>query len=160
VQWTPIANNTTTSEALSLKVGFRKHVSTAALLLVATGSLQSQADNTQYRWENSEGGVVFSDRPPADGAEYKQLDTQPSSNRDPLQGQDNTEGTDTANAAAESADTKNDALCENARLKLVALEGSNKVSVRDAQGEVRDVTPEERAIAQQTAKARVEVYCD
>ena len=143
-----------------MKVGFRKHVSTAAFLLVATGSLQSHAENTQYRWENSDGGVVFSDRPPADGAEYKQLDTQPSSNPGPLQGQDNTEGTATANAAAQSTDTENAALCENARLKLVALEGSNNVSVRDDQGEVRELTPEERAIAQQTAKARVEVYCD
>jgi hypothetical protein len=144
-----------------LKSSFRNNLSAAMLLLVATGSIESVADNNQYRWENSRGEAVFSDRPPPNGIDYEVVGSQSTLNRvvsedegaDPL-------GVNPVDNSDKERNAENLALCEGAKMNLAALAGTNKVSVRNDQGEVVELSPEGREIARQTAEAKIDIYCE
>lgn len=130
------------------------------LLLVAASSVESIADSNSYRWQNSHGETVFSDQPPPSGEKYEVIrtPTSPPPVEESEAGNDSPE--ETASSGSGEGDSQNNAeLCKRAKMNLAVLEGPDKVSVRNEQGEVHEISAEERTIMQQTAKAKIEVYC-
>jgi len=157
------------SGVTTLKHGFRKNLGAALLLVMAVGSIESVADSNHYRWINSRGEPVFSDRPPPKGVDYEVISTRSTLKRVvsadegavPLEVNPSASNEfDAVDSAEEGRSKKNTALCERAKMNLLALEGDNKVSVRNEQGEVSELSPEAREIARQTAKATIDIYCD
>mgnify|MGYP001550745374 FL=1 len=55
---------------------------------------------------------------------------------------------------------KNNELCQRARTNLEALTSSPQVKIRNDQGDVRLLTPEEIEVQKQTASAQISVYCE
>jgi hypothetical protein len=136
--------------------------------LLLGGSMASSAGSTHYRWINDRGEPVFSDRPPPQGVDYEVISTQSSFKRvvpgeegavplevEPTVGNE-FEQVSTAQAGRAK---KNIVICEKARANLEVLENSDIVQVRDDQGELRDLSPEEMDIARETAKAKINIYC-
>ncbi|MFV8817835.1 DUF4124 domain-containing protein [Haliea sp. E17] len=148
----------------------RKPTATAlgliALLVAASPALQ--AGDVHYSWKNERGTVVYSDRPPPKGVDYEVISGGSGLKRvvDGDQGavpldlspQPGNEFEVTDAGAADRFE-KNKVLCEKAKMNLVALEGADAINVRDEQGEVTELGPEERAVALQTTRAQISVYC-
>lgn len=141
------------------------------LLVLAIGcSGNTFAGSNHYRWLNERGEPVYSDRPPPKGTSYEVISSSSSFKRQvsgdegavplettPSPGNDFT----AVDSSTEGRSEKNAALCERARANLEALTGeSGKITVRNAQGEVRELSAEEKIIERQTAQAQVSVYCE
>jgi hypothetical protein len=62
--------------------------------------------------------------------------------------------------AEQKRQKKNPELCQRARTNLEALTSSDQVKIRNDQGEIRLLTPEEMQIQRVTAEEQVRVYCD
>jgi len=157
------------SGVTTLKHDFRKNLNAALLLVMAIGSVESVADSNHYRWINSRGEPVYSDRPPPKGVDYEVISTQSTLKRVvsgdegavPLEVNPSASNDfDPVDSAEEGRSKKNSALCERAKMNLVALEAPRKATVRNDQGEQRELSPQEREVAKQTAKAQIDAYCD
>ena len=44
-------------------------------------------------------------------------------------------------------------------MNLIALEGADLIHVKNAAGESTQMSPDERAVATETAKAQIKVFC-
>ena len=151
-----------------MKLRFGSSLKWAVTLLTLVACLNAIAGTTYYRWLNTRGEPVHSDRPPPQGIEYEVISTGSSFKRVvpsdegavPLETKP-TPGNqfDQIDADAAARSTKNPELCDKARANLTALEISEKVQMRNAQGEMRYLTPEEILVERQTAKAQLSVYC-
>ena len=139
---------------------FYTNLGAAFLLLAVAGSLESVADNSQYRWENSRGEPVYSDRPPPDGVSYEVIKSQPTLKWG-VPGADGDVPQESDSSESEDGKSNNNVeLCQRAKTNLRMLESPDKVSERDEKGELRELSPKERTVMQQTAKAEIDVYCD
>jgi hypothetical protein len=158
-----------TEKVKVLKLAYRKIVRTTLLTLLVTSSIHSVAGNNQYRWVNSRGNPVYSDRPPPKGVDYEVVSAGSSLKRvvsagegavpleiEPRVGNE----FDQVDTAGAKRARKNPELCQRARKNLEALTSSPKVKVRNDQGEVRFLTPEEMEVQRQTARAQISVYCE
>ncbi len=137
-------------------------------LLLAAGSAAVYSDTVHYRWTNSKGGTVYSDRPPPEGVDYEVVSSGTGLRRqvdgekgavpltvEPSPGNDFEQVDD----RSEPSQTTNEVLCEKARMNLVALNVADVVNTRNDQGEVRAMTPEEREVRTRATEAQIEVYC-
>ena len=141
-------------------------LNTLFFLAVAGSSVESLADATYYQWVDDSGAAVHSDRPPPEGVEYEIIST--SSNliktvsfEDGLapSAVDSPAG-DSVNSEEASQSTKGLELCKRATTNLETLTNSDKVKVRNDEGEVRFLSPEEIEVQRQTAQAQIGVYCE
>jgi hypothetical protein len=149
-----------------LKIPFIKTALALTLTLVASSA---SAEAAHYRWMNDRGEPIFSDRPPPQGVDYEVISSSSNFKRAvsaeegavPLETQPRVgnEFEQTHAAAAERL-KKNPELCQRARTNLEAMTSSAKVQVRNDQGEIRLLTPEEMEVQKQTAKAQISVYCE
>ena len=152
-----------------MKPVYRAIASTTLLVLLTTSSPQGMTDNNHYRWLDDRGNPVYSDRAPPKGVDYEVVSAGSSLKRvvsaeegavpletEPRVGND----FDQVDTAKAQRSKKNPELCQRARKNLEALTSSPQVKVRNDQGEVRLLTPEEMEIQQQTAKAQISVYCE
>lgn len=140
------------------------------LLIVAmAGSGFSAAGSNHYRWLNERGEPVFSDRPPPKGVDYEVVSSQSSLKRNvsaeegavPPETQSRAGNEfDQIDTAAVELSKKNAELCKRAEMNLIALNSADKVNVRNDQGELRELSPQEMELARQTAKAQMSVYCE
>lgn len=157
-----------TSKGKKLKLPFR-YLASTTLLMLLFNSNSSVADNNHYRWLDNRGEPVYSDRPPPQGIDYEVISAGSSLKRivsaeegavppetEPRMGND----FDQVDTAVAKRSKKNPELCQRAKTNLEALTTSAQVKVRNNQGEVRLLSPEEMAIEQQTAKAQISVYCE
>ena len=139
------------------------------VILALTAGNSIMAGTTHYRWINDRGEPVYSDRPPPKGVDYEVISTGTSFKREvaaeegavpreiePRVG-NQFEKTDMAEM---NRLKKNPELCARARTNLEALNSAPRVKIRNSQGEIRLLTPEEMEIEKQTAEAQVGVYCD
>ena len=151
-----------------MKTVLRKSLRVVLLATAVGGSVAGMADTTYYRWIDSRGNPVHSDRPPPKGVDYEVVSTQSSFTRavvaeegavpaevEPTVGN---EFTPTDNAEAERS-KKNSELCQRAQANLEALTTSDIVNMRNSEGEVEQLSPQELQVQRETAKAQIKVYC-
>jgi len=153
-----------------LKLEFNKNLRTAFLLLVATTSFESVAENNHYRWQDSSGKTVYSDEPPTNSEKYDIIEAPTSPNpatseTGGIVPQETEPGVSSdANVAdsesKEDDSKKNSELCQSAKMKLVALQANRKLTVRNDKGEAKELSPEEREISKQHAQEQIDTYCD
>lgn len=146
---------------ISLQVGL--------LVIAITAGNSGFAGTTHYRWINDRGEPVYSDRPPPKGVDYEVISTSSKFKRAvtaeegavPLETESRVGNEfDQINTDANKRLKKKPELCQRARDNLEALSSAPQVKVRNDQGEVRLLSPEEMEIEKQTAEAQVGVYCE
>jgi hypothetical protein len=152
-----------------LNVNYRASFAATLLALLAISATQSMADNNHYRWIDDRGNPVYSDRAPPKGVDYeivapgsglkRVVDAEEGAVPPEVQPRVGNEFEQVDTAAAQRS-KKNPEQCARAHKNLEALTSSDKVKVRNDQGEVRLLTPEEMEVQRQTAKAQISVYCD
>jgi hypothetical protein len=139
-----------------------------SVLLFATSSAVCVAGSTHYTWYNERGQPVYSDRPPPKGVDYEVASSSSTFKR-VVSGEEGAVPLETDPSPSNQFDQvkktgsntrKNPELCQRAKNNLEALTSSDQVNVRNNQGEVRMLSPEEMKIERQTARAQVSVYCD
>lgn len=138
-----------------MKSLYRYAFSALVFIVVAGSSIESPADANYYRWVDDRGAAVHSDRPPPEGVDYEIIST--SSN---LIRAGSLEGDEVpVNSEEASQSAKNPELCKRATTNLETLTNSDKVKVRNDEGEARFLSPEEVEVQRQTAQAQIGVYC-
>ena len=148
-----------------MKHGFYKNLNTTFFVLLAIGSAASIADN--YRWINQQGEPVYSDRPPPAGVDVEVVKTQSMPRNTAVEDEsaalETDSGANTGSTApgnpATNPGTTNAALCEQAKMNLLVLDGPDAVNVRNDQGNVVELSSSEREIARRTAQAKIDIYC-
>ena len=152
-----------------MKHNSRKGLNAAFLLVVAITSLESTAGSNQYHWENSRGEPVYSDRPPPKGVNYEVINTQSTlkwvvsgdEGAAPLEVKPSASNDfDPVDSAEDGRSKKSPALCEQAKMNLIALKARPTLNVRNDKGEIRELSPQEREVTKQTAMAQIKAYCN
>ncbi|QIB67690.1 DUF4124 domain-containing protein [Kineobactrum salinum] len=140
------------------------------LLLSVAASGQVTASEIYYRWLDTRGNPVHSDRPPPAGTDYEVISTGSGFKRvvpanegvvpkevEPRVGNE-FEKTETTTVTIDK--TKNPALCERARQNLETLDSTARIRVRDDQGDMRFLNEEEIEAERSKALAAVKAYCE
>jgi len=151
-----------------LKPLYRYSFGAILLAIIATSSVASAAQTDYYRWLDSRGNPIHSDRPPPAGVNYEVVSAKSTFKRNveaeegavpletvPRAGND----FDQVNTEEAKRSLKNSELCTRAKENLAALTSSEQVKVRNDRGEERFLTAEEIVVERQTAKAQLSVYC-
>lgn len=139
-----------------------------AALIFSSSLVAIAAGNTTFRWKDEQGNIVNSDRPPPSDIEYEVISTKSNMVRkvganDGATPTKAEPGVDTEAKLVDSRRVvieKNPELCEQARNNLVQLHSDAKIQVRDANGEVRFLSGEERNIEKVKAQSSIEAYCE
>jgi len=142
------------------------------IALLGSAFLLSSASATTYRWTGDDGQVIYSQVPPADGRPHTIIGPPPppadaareQSRLDALrQGfadrqEDKQLGADEQAKEAEkqAAVAKN---CDTARRNIAALEGSPNRLIRQPDGSVTRMTPEEREAKLNEARKYIDENC-
>ncbi len=152
-----------------MNVKYRASFGATLLALLATWATHSVADNNHYRWIDDRGNPVYSDRTPPKGVDYevvaagsglkRVVDAEEGAVPPEVEPRVGNEFEQVDTAAAQRS-KKNPVLCDRAKTNLDSLDKSDKVKMRNDQGEVRYLTAEEIIIERQTAKAQISVYCE
>ena len=125
---------------------FRKGLQGSLIVLLATCSLHAAAADSHYRWLDSRGNTVLSDRPPPAGTDYEVISTRSGLKR-VVQGDEGavprtvvpTTGNDfePVDRADTTKSNKNPEYCQRAKENLKTLNRRGRVRVRDDQVELR-----------------------
>ncbi|MFT6957212.1 MAG: hypothetical protein ACJAYC_002220 [Halieaceae bacterium] len=121
-------------------------------------TLADASSDQHFHWKNERGESVYSDRPPAAGTEYEVVkfgSARPREDSMIPAGGSETERSE----EVQSKIAKDEINCGRARMNLIALEGADVIRVRNATGESVQMSPDERAVATETAKAQINVFC-
>jgi hypothetical protein len=145
-------------EVAASKPGFRKNLSTAIVLLTMAGTVESVAGSDLYRWKNSRGEPAYSDQPPPDGVDYEVVNTRPALTREAFVEDETTP--ERADSSDEGVSKKDLELCERARMNLVALETRSQLKTRNEQGEISEMSVEEKDALMQRTKVDIKIYCE
>ena len=149
-----------------------KRVVTICVLAMATATMTFSASTlaaaVYYRWNDENGRPVHSDRPPPKGVDYEVISTGSKFIRpvDAEEGIVPLEVEPTASNDFEKVDTsesefkKNPQICQRARDNLDALNTNARVRVRNDQGEIHYIDPEEHATQTKIAIETIELHCD
>lgn len=143
------------------------------LLLSTAFALNAEAADTYYRWKDTQGKLVVSDRPPADEAiEYEVVSQRSSLIRrvKPGEGAVPAEVTPRPGNQFKQVDereeqmeavVKNPESCARAKANLDTLNTSARIRIRDGEtGELRFISEEEKDVQRQKARDIVRVHCD
>ncbi len=130
------------------------------------------AEKGYYKWNDARGNPHHSDRPPPAGVEYEFISTETGLTRrvsaeESRAAARNTgaasmppPAVDAPNAAEEQAQIeKNPELCDQARANLDTLNSKARVRIRDQDGTIRYLTPEEKEAQRQKARDLMAVHC-
>jgi hypothetical protein len=139
-----------------------------ALLTPIISSSFANAGQVVYRWKDTQGNPVNSDRPPPQGVDYEVISTQSSMVRpvDADEGAVPAEIKPRPGNEFEPVDSslpkveKNPEYCQRARENLTALDSNVRIQMRNEQGEVRFLTEEERDVQRQKALNSIKINCD
>ena len=146
----------------------RKAGAAAILVGLVLTSMNVAADATLYRWKDSQGNMVMSDRPPPAGVEYEAIRTDASVVRrkadEPAPTQvvpapKPSEPEPAPSTPTNSVYKKNPEYCKNARTNLEILERP-RIRFTDSEGETRFMTEEEREEERQKAIEIVNTHCE
>ncbi|MFV0277800.1 MAG: DUF4124 domain-containing protein [Parahaliea sp.] len=143
-------------------------VSSAFALILLALSAAPQAGTTYYRWLDERGQPVHSDRPPPKGIDYEVISTGGRFKREvaaetgavPRDLQSSTSNSfDRKPVDSDTQIQKNPETCERARKNLTTLETWDQVHVRDENGEVRELTKEEKEQRKAEARRQISLHC-
>lgn len=149
-----------------------KRVIATCLVAAASASLLSfsvQAGN-YYRWTNERGNVVHSDRPPPQGVDYEVVSTMSTQTRQvdadegavaPVTEPD--QGKQSAAAPVPKLEPqilKNPEKCAAARKNLAMLDSRARIRMKNKEGEMVFLTPDEQEVQRQRALDTIEVHCE
>jgi hypothetical protein len=126
-----------------------------------------------YKWVDSGGRPQHSDRPPPPGIVYDFVSTDTGLTRHvTLEEMKATDGTNVSRPAssrtkkkkpvptgAQLAAEKNPQLCDHARANLDTLDSKARVRIRDGDGSIRYLTPDEKDVQRQKAQDLIAVHC-
>ena len=148
-----------------------RNLGTAALVAcLLAGSAQAVADSALYRWKDSEGNPVMSDRPPPLGVQYETISTK-SSIVHRVEGEAPPEPVTAPAPTPEPAPTasktkapsslheKNPEYCAAARKNLEVIDRAPRIRMDDGEGGLRYITDEERAAQRQNNLEVIEAHC-
>ncbi len=152
-----------------MKPFYRHSLNAIVLVVVAASSVASAAQTNYYRWLDSSGNPIVSDRPPPAGTDYEVVSTAVNSQTQlwkqkkvpflwkltPRRATNLPRRTRQRHSAARRMPN----CAHKARANLEALSGTATVTIRDSQGEVKELDPQEMQIQRTTTKAQIKVYC-
>lgn len=142
-----------------------------ALLLAAVlgaGIAHHALAEVHYRWIDERGQPVHSDRPPPPGVDYEVIAPGAGLKR-PVKANEGAVPLDLEPKVGNEFEPvptvaqpvpKNPEYCERSRENLWRFENAARVRMRNDQGEVYYVGPEEREARRQEALKAIEVYCE
>lgn len=147
-----------------------KQLSLCAAIIVMLGAISTEAlaGNTYYRWTDSDGNPVHSDRPPAAGTNYEVVSTGTSQIRKvsssegavaPVSDTSKDDEFDGFEEAKTEAPPKNEEFCKSAQENLDTLESKARIRLKDDKGEYRYLTTEEIETQKKTARDLLESHC-
>lgn len=145
-----------------------KAVLYAFLLLVVVFSYVATAGETYYRWTDERGNMLHSDRPPPAGIDYEVVSTDSNEIRKvdgesgavPLEVRPRV-GNEFETYPKEPKDFKKSAeTCKRAKENMAALNSGEVIRMRNAQGELRELTAEDIAYQRQRAEEVMRAHCD
>jgi hypothetical protein len=139
------------------------------IVLLATCSLHAAAADSHYRWLDSRGNTVLSDRPPPAGTDYEVISTRSGLKRvvkgdegavprevTPKVGNEFTP----VPRGTETASLKNPEICNIARKNLETLNTFARVQVRNEQGDFQYLSDEEKEAQRNEAETLIRQHCD
>jgi hypothetical protein len=153
-----------------LNKGFTRIAVMALVLAGASLSVSVTAvEKGYYKWTDSGGRPQHSDRPPPTGVDYEFISTETGLSRRVTRAETSTPEKVAAptpkKSAADTRDNdpvaieKNPELCDNARANLDTLNSKARVRIRDDDGAIRYLTPDEKDIQRQKAQDLIAVHC-
>lgn len=130
----------------------------ATFFFLVLGSGIAQAE-TFYKWKDSEGVWVYGAHPP-NGVEAIVVKTNASRGRseDDSEGDESAEPAVTANTGPSAE--KRAAYCKQGRDNLEALSSDDVIHVRDADGNISELSDEDRKLELEKAQMAVDKYCE
>lgn len=152
-------------------VGVKILLRLAVVLAIASPAAQfAAAGDTYYRWLDSRGNPVHSDRPPPSGTPYEVVSTGSTLKRivTPDEGavpkevkpRVGNEFKQKDPAAEQEAAEKNPEYCDKAKTNLKTLDSAPRVRIRDPDtGEYRYLSDEEREAEKAKAEQAIKRYC-
>ena len=140
----------------------------AAVTMLLTSFGASAAESVHYRWTDSRGNPVHSDRPPPEGTPYEVVSTSSSLVRkvDPDEGAVPATTEPSPGNEFEQVNSrpqpmkKNSEQCKRAQQNLETLNTKKTIQIRDDQGELRTLSDEEKDIQRKKAKDAIAVHCN
>ena len=146
-----------------MKQVYRYSVNALLVALLTAGSLAAVAATNYYRWIDERGNTIHSDRPPPAGVDYEVVRTG-ASFKDSEASAEGTTQSATEDGAAQtnnlSRSQKNPELCESAKGNMDALTNSDRVTMRNAKGEVHVLTAEEIEVSIKTTRGQIDAFCE
>lgn len=139
-----------------------------AMMALTLGYSVGTSGETFYRWKDDRGNPVHSDRPPPKGVPYEVVSTESSLIRpvEPDEGAVPREIEPTVSNDFDPVETKpmrvekNPEYCARAKENLETLDIVPRIRMRGDDGEMRIITPEERAIQRQQALDTIKTHCE
>lgn len=154
---------------MRVKQVLRKGLQGSLIVLMAAGSLQVGAADSYYRWLDSRGNPVHSDRPPPAGTDYEVISTRSGLKR-VVPGDEGAVPRVVVPSVGNQFDPvatspttvvhKNPEICQVARKNLETLDTFARVRVRDDQGDFQYMSEEEKEAQRETALALIEQHCE
>ena len=146
----------------------RACLSLAAAVLLLTHIGVSAAESVHYRWTDSRGNPVHSDRPPPKGVPYEVVSTGSNLVRKVKPGVGAVPATTEPSPGNEFEQVnakptpvkKNSEQCRRARQNLETLNTKKNIQLRNDQGELRTLSDEEKAIQRKKAEDAIAVHCN
>ena len=140
----------------------------AALMLLALAGSPASAGDTYYRWIDSSGTPVNSDRPPPAGVEYDVITKSTNTMVSPTTNQTgDSQGASPVGSADQQALStprmiieKNPEACAIAQQNLETLNSYARIRMPDADGNYRYLNEEEKAAEREQAQAAISLNCD
>ncbi len=149
----------------------RNYTAIAVFFSLLVAMTHTTSAETLYRWKNSDGSPVVSDRPPPAGVEYETISTTSSVVHRVESGSDKPGVADQSPsnapptpAASPSKPTsrlheKNPEYCAAARQNLEVIDRAPRIRVDDGNGGLRYLSDEERAAQRQDNLEIIEAHC-
>ena len=136
--------------------------------VIALGYTSTASGETYYRWNDSRGHPVHSDRPPPKGTDYEVVSTNTSLIR-PVEADSGAVPKKIKPTPANEFDPveakvavieKNPEYCARGKENLEIIDTTPRIRMRGDDGEMRIITPEERGIQRQQALKTIKTYCE
>lgn len=143
---------------LSRHQRYKRFCAITLLTVTAASASTFAAGTIYYRWIDEQGNTIHSDRPPPTGTEYEEVNAgEGFSYTIPHE-----EGAQAKPAAKPITvkSRKDPTACQQARDNMSALQGKDKIAVRDENGEVKILDAEEIKMQLETTRGHIEIFCE
>lgn len=139
----------------------------AVCLATGLNVMNTGAGEVYYRWVDDRGHPVHSDRPPPKGIDYEVITTGSSFRREveaeegavPLEVKPRV-GNEFEAVSENTTIKKNPEYCARARDNLAQLQTKARIRWRDAEGEVKYLSEEDKAAETKKAQDAITAYCE